>query len=305
MADRVGSMIERTFTLRLPLDMRLTLGPLRRGRNDPCMRIDASEALRATRTPDGPATIHLRSRASEVSAKAWGPGAAWALDNAPELLGADDDPRGFTPEHPALEDLHRNHPGLRIGRSSNVVEVLIPTILEQKVTGKEARRSYERIVRRHGDPAPGPGGLWVPPTPAYLASLPSWTWHELGVERRRAETIRLACSYAGRLEETVTMSFESAHKRLTSLPGIGDWTAAHTTMAALGHADAVMVGDFHLPHLVAWVLARETRGSDERMLELLEPYRGQRGRVIRLIDAAGDRPARVAPRRALRAIERI
>ncbi len=57
--------------------------------------------------------------------------------------------------------------------------------------------------------------------------------------------------------------------------------------------------------MVAWALAGEARGTDERMLELLEPYRGQRGRVLRLLELAGVRAPRYGPRMAPRRIERL
>ena len=63
--------------------------------------------------------------------------------------------------------------------------------------------------------------------------------------------------------------------------------------------DAVPVGDLHVPNAVAWNLAGEPRGDDDRMLELLEPYRPQRGRVLRLILLAGRRAPARGPRRRI------
>lgn len=298
-------MKERLLRSRHPVDVRRTLLPLRRGVIDPCMRLERDEAVRATRTPEGPATLHIQGSGTELRATAWGPGADWALEHAPALLGFDDDPSSFAPLDPAVAQLHRSFPGIRIGRSDGVMEVLVPTILEQKVTGHEARRSYAALVRRYGEPAPGPGDLYVPPAPSTLAEVPYWAWHRAGVEQRRARTIRHACTYARRLEETLSLPAPEMHARLVTLPGIGDWTGAHVTMLAAGDPDAVFVGDYHIPHLVSWTLAGEPRGSDARMLELLEPFRGHRARVVRLIEAGGARPERRAPRKALRSIARI
>src|SRR5215470_5715727 len=52
-----------------------------------------------------------------VCASAWGPGAAWLLRTLPGLLGAADDPSGFEPVHPLLQEMSRRHHALRIGRS--------------------------------------------------------------------------------------------------------------------------------------------------------------------------------------------
>lgn len=295
---------ERTVRPVLPVDLRLTLFPLRRGRLDPSVRFEPTGVWRATRTPAGPATTHLRVAAADgaVTMRAWGPGAAWALDAFPALIGADDAEDGFVPGSGLVGALHHRLPGLRIGRSGAVMEALVPSILEQKVVGLEARRSYARLVRGLGEPAPGPAGLMLPPPPKVLAATPSWTFHRFNVERKRADTIRRACSYAARLEETVDMAAPDARRRLTALPGIGAWTAAEVAMVALGDADAVSVGDYHLPNMVAWALAGEPRGDDDRMLELLEPWPGHRGRVLRLIGAGAGAAPRYGPRMPLRSI---
>ena len=296
----------RTISPPLPVDLRLTLGPLRRGRLDPSMRFEPGGVWRATRTPAGPVTTHLRSRPADgtVTIRAWGPGAEWALETFPALAGAEDTEDGFDPGTGVVADLHRRLRGLRISRSGAVVEALVPSILEQKVVGLEARRSYARLVRDLGEAAPGPAAesLMVPPPAKVLASTPTWTFHRAGVERKRADAICRACSYAARLEETVDMSPDDARRRLTALPGIGPWTAAEVAIVALGDADAVSVGDYHLPNQVAWALAGEARADDARMLELLEPWRGHRGRVIRLIVMGSGAAPRYGPKLPLRTI---
>jgi 3-methyladenine DNA glycosylase/8-oxoguanine DNA glycosylase len=288
-----------------PLDLALTLRPLQHGRYDPTLRLTRTEAWRATRTPEGPATQHIRVLAGRVEVEAWGPGAGWALATAPDLVGSSDRPEDFEPPDERVREAHRRNPGLRIPRSSAVVEVLLPTILEQKVTGAGARRSYRALIQAFGERAPGPFELHLQPAPKVLASLGYEEFHPLGVERKRATTIKVACSYAHRLEETTSMPLEAARKRLLALPGIGEWTTALVAGAAWGDPDAVEVGDYHLPNIVSWFLAGEPRANDERMLELLEPFSGQRGRVLRLIEAAGARPPRYGPRLEVADISRM
>lgn len=297
--------VELMIRIERPIDLQATLGPLRRGGADPTIRCEPDGVWRATRTPDGPAAEHLMTEPSAVRAEAWGPGAAWALERAPALIGCLDDPDAFEAHHPLLRELHRRFPGLRLGRSNAVVEALVPSILGQKVPDAEAHRSYTRLVCALGEPAPGPAGLLLPPAPEALAALPYHAYHPLDVERRRAETIRAACSRANRMEEAASMPPADAERRLRSIPGIGVWTAAEVRRIALGDPDAVSVGDYHLPNLVSWALAGEPRGDDERMLELLEPYLGQRGRVQRLLEVSGLRPPRYGPRTPLRSIASI
>jgi len=153
--------------------------------------------------------------------------------------------------------------------------------------------------------APGPLGLRLPPPPETLAGLPYWAFHPLGVERRRADTIRAAATVAPQLEAISRLTPEEGKRRLLSLPGVGEWTAAETMRLALGDPDAVSVGDFHLPRLICGALANETSATDERMLELLEPYRGQRARVALLIEHGSPHRPRRAPRMPIRSIAAI
>jgi 3-methyladenine DNA glycosylase/8-oxoguanine DNA glycosylase len=292
------------FTVPGPVDIGLTLGPLVRGGYDPTTSFTGGEFWRATRTPDGPATLCLRADGDRVRARAWGPGASAVLEAAPDLVGCGDDPSVFEPQHAVLRDVWRRFRGLRLGRTGAVIEALVPSILEQKVTGKEAFRSYEALVRRYGEAAPGPVELIVPPPPSTLAELPYWAYHPLGIERRRADTVRRACARAARMEEAAAMPLADAYRRLRAIQGVGQWTAAEVARVALGDPDAVSVGDYHLKNHVAWVLAGEPRATDERMLELLEPYLGQRARAIRLIEACPT-PPRFGPRVRLRDIARM
>ena len=295
----------RAFELGSPIDLRLTLGRLRHGIGDPTVRFSADGVWRATRTPQGPATLNLVAGDGAVEVEAWGAGASWALEGAPALVGVLDDPAALRPEHAVLAELQRRLAGLRIGRTAAVLEALVPAILEQKVTGLEARRAYRALVWTFGERAPGPAPLMLPPDAKRLAALPYYALHRLGIERRRADTIRHAAAVADRLEEAAWLPADEARRRVQAVAGIGPWTAAEVAATALGDPDAVSVGDYHLPRVVAWNLAGEPRADDARMLELLEPYRGQRGRVIRLLEAGGRYPPRRGARLAPRSIAEI
>jgi 3-methyladenine DNA glycosylase/8-oxoguanine DNA glycosylase len=288
-----------TFVPLADIDLRATLSPVAHGGGDPTIRFATGGVWRATRTPRGPATIHLRRVASGVLLRAWGDGAGHAAEEAADLSGASDRPELLIPAHPVIADLVRRRPGLRLPRTNRPWEALLPAICEQKVTGIEARRAFRGIVRRYGEPAPGPGGLMLPPPPEVMARVPYFELHRLGLERRRADVISRAAAIAGRMEGHAP---EAAFRMLLAVPGIGQWTVAEVARVAFGDPDAISVGDFHVPNLVAWALAGEARADDARMLELLEPYRGQRGRVQRLLEASGIRPPRYGPRMAPRNI---
>jgi 3-methyladenine DNA glycosylase/8-oxoguanine DNA glycosylase len=278
-----------------------TLGQLAMGRHDPCAKAVGGTFWWATRTPDGPATLGLHRDGGFLVAEGYGPGADWVVARADAVAGLRDDVTGFPPlaaAHPVVAELARTLRGHRLPATGLVFPRLLRAILEQKVTGKEAYRAYAATVRHFREPAPGPVPLLLPPEPAAVAATPYWTFHPFGVEQRRADTLGRAALAAERLERCREAA--EATVRLTAIPGIGPWTAAEVVRVVYGDADAVSVGDFHIPNTVAWALAGEPRGGDARMLELLAPFAGHRGRVCVLLEAAGFAAPRFGPRMPIR-----
>jgi len=292
----------RTITSPLPIDLPRSVGSIRAGAGDPSVRTGPATAVVATRTPEGPGTIEFSGAGTTITAEAWGPGSGWLLDHAPAMCGAADDLTGFAPQHRIIDQLARTYPGMRVIRTGAVVEMMLRVIVGQKVTGKEAKDGYRRMVLALGEPAPGHPDLLLPPNPEVVAGLAYHAFHPWGIERKRAETILRVARRRGRLAETAQMPRNDAYRRLNAVPGIGPWTTGIVAGTALGDPDAVAVGDYNIPHMVSWLLAGEPRSSDDRMLELLEPYRGHRGRVVRLLKASGVKAPRYGPRLPAREI---
>ncbi len=301
-----ASPLERRWTPDWPIDLTTTLGVLSHGRGDPTIRILRGQVWRATRTPMGPATVHCARLGSEVLARAWGPGAEHELELLPEVLGAGDDPAGFPAQaHPVMAAASRRFgPGWRVLRTGRVLEALVPAVLEQRVTGKEASRAWADLVRRFGEPAPGPGAgtdaprLVVPPDGAGWARIPSWAWHRAGVDPGRARTIVESARRAESLERLSDRTPDEAAESLRSLPGIGVWTSAQVGVRAWGDRDAVAFGDFHLAKAVVHALTGATDGDDDQMAEVLTPWAGQRARAVMMLQL---HKGPTAPRRGPRA----
>lgn len=299
---RSGRAVETVYRPAGALDLPGTIGQLGRGPYDPTTSWDLQGLWRTWRTPQGPATLRILRPSADggVRAAAWGAGAHWAIDAVPGLLGAGDDWSGFdVSSHPLLRDsLHRN-PGLRLMRTGLVLEALLPAIVEQRVTSLEAYRSWARLLRWYGEPAPGPApdGLRVVPTLEQWRGIPSWDWHRAGVDPRRARAIQAVLAVAPSLERAIgaAASLDDAETAMRTIPGVGQWTAAETLQRSHGHPDLVSVGDYHLAHQVGEALTG-SRVDDDGMLELLEPWRGDRQRVVRLILASGFRFQRRGPR---------
>ncbi|RZT88203.1 3-methyladenine DNA glycosylase/8-oxoguanine DNA glycosylase [Pseudonocardia sediminis] len=302
-AGRTGRPVEREWLPPFVLDLYGVLSPLRRGRGDPTWRTvaDGATIWRVSTTPQGPATLAIRRRADgTVRATGWGPGAAWEIDGLPSLLGADDDPSSFTAYHPIVADARRRMPGMRLGSTRRIWDTLLPAILEQKVTGTEARRSFRELCRRFGAPAPGPegvvpAGMRVPPTPARIRAVPDWEWHRAGVDHARRRAILHCAVVAHRLERAAELRGEEGRQLLRRVPGIGVWTAAEVAQRAWGDPDAVSFGDFHVPNTVGHALLGHDL-DDVGMLEVLAPYVPQRQRAVRYIEASGFRRPRFGPR---------
>jgi len=285
------------YAPRRPVDLAATMAPHRRGLGDPTACADAAGLWRTQRTPLGPATLLLRQGADGViDARAWGPGAEWCISQVPALLGEGDDWAGLDlGAHPALAEVRRRNPGVRLGSSGLVFESLIPAIIEQKVTTLEAHRAWYRLIRQHGEAAPGPApaGMMVSPGPERWRLVPSWDWHRAGVDPRRSRTAVTVAAVATSLDRPVDAL--TAARRLQSLPGVGRWTAAEVTQRSHGDPDSVSVGDYHLAAQVGWALTGSPV-DDDGMLELLEPFAGHRQRVVRLILGSGYRAPRRGPR---------
>jgi 3-methyladenine DNA glycosylase/8-oxoguanine DNA glycosylase len=281
-------MATRRLELDHQVDLRRTLFPLIRGAGDPTTHVEGRTVWRAVRTDDGPATLELTQidrRTIEVGAS--GPGADRAAELvAPRLVGAFDDPDAFVPRDDLMRAIWRDHRSVLLTRT-DPFPVLIAAILEQKVQGLEARRAWREVVMATADPAPGDVGLHLPPDPERLATIPCWVLSRNGVVHRRAAALREAGRHPKKIAGLVDATPEEAGAFLEKLPGVGPWTTGEVCRIALGDPDAISVGDYHLPDIVAWAFAGEPRGTDERMLELLEPYRGQRGRVEILLQASG------------------
>jgi 3-methyladenine DNA glycosylase/8-oxoguanine DNA glycosylase len=314
-------------TRRMPVpsgyDFARTVGALQMSHHDPSFRIADGAFWWATRTPDGPATLRLRRDGHELEAIGYGPGARWVLDQADGVAGLRDNLDGFAElarAHPVVERLAKVHSGHRLPATGRVFQRLVRAVMEQKVSGKEAYRGYAAAVRyfhRAGgsQPAPGPlPTLLLPPDPAVVAATPYWVFHPMGVEQKRADALCRTAAIADRLEACTDPASLTAV--LTSLRGIGPWTAAEVSRIAFGDPDAVSVGDYHYPHMVAWALAGQVRAgsrdagpdarkgdlspADHRMLELLEPFRGHRGRVCVLLELGGLKAPRFGPRMPIR-----
>ncbi len=276
------------------IDLGSTLAALAFLHGDPTVRLAPGRFERATVTPAGAGaiTVTWAPGRPEAQVETHGEGAAWLLERAPRLLGCTDDVGGFAPATPPLDDLWHRHRGDRIARTGTLWHDLAWFIVQQRVSRADAADHWRRLVADLGTPAPGVPSLIAPPDADTVAGLGYPHFHRYGIERQRADHLRGAARAVARLERLVDGDAVAAMPALRSVRGIGPWTASCLATQTWGERDAVIVGDHGIPAMVAWLLARERRADDRRMLELLEPYRPHRYRVIRLAFAGRAGPPR-------------
>lgn len=290
-----------------PYSLLQTLGILLRGTGDPSFSARPDGFWTAFTTPDGPVTLRLSTAADgAVDALAWGPGSAAGLAGVPRLLGSGDDWSAF--DEPAfhaslprmVREARRRNLAVRLPSTGRMIDALVPTILEQKVTVIEARRGYRYLMYRFGSAAPAAGmaapeGLRVQPTAEQWLRIPSWEWHKAGVGPQRSATVMRALRSAVALERLAALPATEAAAKMQVIPGIGVWTAAEVVQRTHGCPDSIAVGDYHLAAYVGAALTGR-RTDDAGMLALLEPWKGHRQRVVRMIGLSGFRKPTFGPR---------
>lgn len=224
------------------------------------------------------------------------------------MLGFADTIPSITPAHREVESAQKKFGQLRLGRSHTPYHELLHAVLAQRVTSIEAIRQWHQIIDRYGTNAPGPHpGIKTPPSPDVMRKLPYHAFHHFGVERKRAESL-LSVAHHFDFVSRVSQSDEAPHVKTSQLqliPGVGIWTASVAGGIAFGDPDALLIGDFHVKNTVAYALTGRIRGSDEEMIATLEPYNGQRHRVVRWLQLNGAKAPARGPRRRIVSITRL
>ena len=290
-----------------PLNLKQTLHLASLWEAPTWLRIDATGAWYAARTVEGSGTVCIRHEGDHLLAGAWGPGTARLLDQVPELVGLHDEGLDLIePAHDFVRQTLKRFRGYRQGRTGEVYSALLGAAIAQKVTGKSSAAGLRALARAWGEQAPGPRqDLWLLPRPEDLAERPYYLFHELNVEQHRADLLRRIARRATALERAATMEPLAARAHLEKLRGIGPWTSGVVLSGALGHPDAVPVGDWHLKNWVTYAFTGRPRGTDEEMLELLAPYAGRRGQVARMVKGSGTKAPRFGPRGDVRDIRGV
>jgi 3-methyladenine DNA glycosylase/8-oxoguanine DNA glycosylase len=275
-ADRPSFETEAAFA---PLDFRKSFALQALGLYDPSARLQEGAFEKLIATPEGTGRIVARRTRTGIAIAATGAAIPMAERWATHLPPRDAHTE-FTPHDAFLRTFHREGRGLRLLRMPWIFDVACGAVLQQRVTFRDAMRGFRLLAQKHGEPI---GERATFPSPAKLSRLPTWVFPSLGIDPRRGAALRALAHEEASRDFLQNADHASLRKRLIAIPGIGPWTTEMILGFGAGDPDALPLGDLHLPHLVAQAFGRGRWGSDELMVELLEPYRGHRFRVVRLI----------------------
>jgi 3-methyladenine DNA glycosylase/8-oxoguanine DNA glycosylase len=271
-----------------PLDLRRSLLFQNVGTHDPTCAVGETFLRKSFHAQTGPCTVLLQRCEGGLSASVWGPGAEGIGAELARGLAQDDGYARFAETAPPVfQKLHRRNPGLRILRFPWLYDHLCSAVLQQRVRWVDAAKQFRILALRHGGKTAEGAALF--PSAEILSRLPGWELESIGIDPKRTRALLTLAREWRTHPLKASMEPPELRKRLLRLRGIGPWTVETALGFGAGDPDALPLADLYLPHLVCRALAGEERGTDERMVELLEPVRGHRFRAIRLLHTLGSK----------------
>jgi 3-methyladenine DNA glycosylase/8-oxoguanine DNA glycosylase len=264
-----------------PVHVPRTFNLQRLGPYDPTTELEENRFRKAFFFHGQPAAVEIVRKGATLEVRAFGEDAAKLAEETAAGLRQEDGYRTFTTPDTGVLRLHRLLPGLRVIRVPWLYDMTCSAILQQRIRTVDAMRDWRRITSLYGSPAPL--GLRAFPPSETLAAVPQFALESMGIDAKRAMALLRFAREMRFVSLKPGIDFTQLRHTLLRVAGIGPWTTETVLGYGAGDTDAAIPGDLHLPHLVCYGLAGETEGSDERMMELLEPFRGHRFRIIRLL----------------------
>ncbi len=179
---------------------------------------------------------------------------------------------------PILARRVRQRPGIRVPGAWDGFELAVRALLGQQVSVAAATTFAGRVAALAGKPFEPETGVLMgglrlifPTAPAVAAA----DLARIGLTRARTEALRgLAAAFAEQPELLRPYeSLETSIERLTSLPGIGPWTAQYIAMRALGEPDAFPASDLGLLRALEGPHGRPTPAQLLKKAEGWKPWR--------------------------------
>ena len=180
-------------------------------------------------------------------------------------------PRAWTTELPALD----------------AFSTLIFQVIGQQLSVRATRTILGRLKEHFGGRLPTPREMLAADPDAVRSS---------GISARKTATLREVAErfVDGRLSDDglSALSDDDVVAALTSIPGIGPWTAHGFLLVALDRPDVFLTGDLALRRAVERAYGFDHRPTDDEMLQLAERWRPYRSLAVSYLFASDyDEPA--------------
>ena len=189
-------------------------------------------------------------------------------------------------QDPLLAQRISKAPGLRLPGSWDPFETAVRAVVGQQVSVKGAVTQLGRIACLAGPQVHSEGHPRLTrffPSAAELAGADLST---LGMPQRRKTTLREMSRQmvSGALQLNMTGDLPSFIQALTTIPGIGDWTANYVAMRALGEPDAFPASDLGILNALGKGKDRPTANQAIARAEMWRPWRAYAAIYLWLVE---------------------
>jgi AraC family transcriptional regulator of adaptative response / DNA-3-methyladenine glycosylase II len=246
-----------------------------------CERVEGTRIFKALRTPQGPTALELSCETEGVWAKVHGiekmsrETAALLHASALRMLGLNNEVTAFETrmaKHQQFAPVIAKRRGLRVPTIPTGFDGLCWAIIGQQVNVKFAAALRREILNLAGEKI---GDMRAHPAPEKVVDLGAPRLAKLRYSRAKADYLVGAAREVaeGRLdvEGLLETSAIAAEKKLTSIRGIGKWTARYTMLRG-GFADAAPVGDSALATVLQRVNQLDERPDAEHVETLMQDF---------------------------------
>ena len=182
---------------------------------------------------------------------------------------------------PAMAAITQRFHGLHMPHTASVFEALVLAILGQQIATNVARIIRTLLIETYGPRQTIDGETYYAfPRPETLAALRVDDLRGMKLSRRKAEYVHgIACTALDDpefIEGLHHLDDEAVVRQITSLRGVGNWTAQWLLIRALGRPDALPLGDLALRRVVSRLYFQDEPLNDTEVEEFCRrwsPYR--------------------------------
>ena len=182
---------------------------------------------------------------------------------------------------PAMAAITQRFHGLHMPHTASVFEALVLAILGQQIATNVARIIRTLLIETYGPRQTIDGETYYAfPRPETLAALRVEDLRGMKLSQRKAEYVHgIACTALDDpefIEGLHHLDDEAVVRQITSLRGVGNWTAQWLLIRALGRPDALPLGDLALRRVVSRLYFQDEPLNDTQVEEFCRrwsPYR--------------------------------